>query len=808
MKISFNWLKQYCPVELPAEAVAELLTFCGLETESLSHYESIPGMLQGLVVGEVLEKHKHPNADKLSICKVNTGSTVQQIVCGASNVAAGQKVIVALPGVKLFPVNGEPFEIRKSKIRGEVSEGMICAEDEIGLGSSHDGIMVLDDQVEPGLPASLYFKEQLVNDSIFEIGLTPNRGDAASHLGVARDLVAVINHRNPKVKHPLIKISFPDFHKGKSGSFDCPVKITIQNSAACLRYAGLLIDGIRVQESPAWLKHQLLSIGLKPINNVVDITNFVLHELGQPLHAFDADKISGNHIIVKNLPEGTPFITLDNAERKLNGEELMICDESGGLCMAGVFGGIHSGITEKTTRVFLESACFSPASIRNTSKYHGLKTDASFRFERGTDFQMTLPALFRAAQLIQEICGGSVSKHSDIIASPNQPHIVRFNPEKAFRLMGFRIEESIMKAILVELGFILEKKANKTWLITVPSNKTDVRNEADIIEEILRIYGYGNIPLPSTMHLPLPSDSLNKVETYRERLAAFLVSNGFDEILNNSLVPAGELSESVKLLNPLSIEHAAMRAEMITSGLASIAYNLNHKNRLLRFFETGRIYFTDEKGFSEKNCLSLFLTGNRNMESWMEIKPETNNFYTLKTILVQALNNSGIHAGDLKFIPAQHSQFELAAYCQINDEKIATLGIVSSALLKRFAIDTEVLCAVIDMDASFLYSAVKRKITEPSLLPVVKRDLSLLLDKSIRYSEVEKIAFSVLSGLLINMNMFDRYEGEKIPEGKISMAVSFYLQDNEKTLTDKQIDQAMNKLISAFESGLHAEVRK
>lgn len=808
MKISFNWLKKFCAVDLPAEEVAELLTFCGLETEYITAYESVPGMLKGLVTGEVLEKEKHPNADKLSICKVNTGSAVQQIVCGASNVAAGQKVIVALPGTKLFPVNGESFEIKKSKIRGEVSEGMICAEDEIGLGNSHDGIIVLDQKVVPGTPVSDYFKEQLINDTVFEIGLTPNRGDAASHFGVARDLAAVINNRRPKVNHPSVKISFPDYKKGMQGRFICPVKVTIENTASCLRYSGLLIDGIKVQESPAWLKHSLMSIGLKPINNVVDITNFVLHELGQPLHAFDAGKISGNHIIVKNLPAGTSFITLDNAERKLNGNELMICDDSGGLCIAGVFGGINSGITENTTQVFLESACFLPASIRNTSKHHGLKTDASFRFERGTDFEMTLPALFRAAQLIQEVCGGKISNHTDVVPSSFNPHKISFTPEKAYRLMGFKIEESIVQAILHEFGFAIDKTTESNWQITVPSYKTEVRNLADVTEEILRIYGYGNIPLPSQMHLPMPEGSSDKAEVFREKMASFLVSNGFTEIFNNSLVPADEATDNVKLLNPLSIEHAAMRSDMVTSGLVSIAYNLNHKNRYLRLFESGRVYFSSENGFTEQNCLSLFLAGNRNQESWIETKPEKNNFYTLKSILIQMLNAAGIKTNELAVKQFRHPQFEFAAQCMIKGKAIATLGYVNNTLLNRFEVDSEVLCAVVNLDVSLSFSADKRNITEPSLYPVVKRDLALLINQTVAYSDLEHLAFSALPGMLYHMEVFDIYKGEKIPEGKMSMAISFYLQDTDKTLTDKQIDNAMNKLISAFISGANAEIRK
>lgn len=808
MKISFNWLKQYCTVDLPAEAVAELLTFCGLETESITSYESVPGMLKGLVTGEVLEKQKHPNADKLSICKVNTGNTVQQIVCGASNVAAGQKVVVALPGTKLFPVNGEAFEIKKSKIRGEISEGMICAEDEIGLGSSHEGIMVLSPDVIPGIPASDYFKDQLISDTIFEIGLTPNRGDAASHLGVARDLAAVINHRNPRVNHPKTKVAFPDFQQGRNGSFDCPVKITIENTSACLRYSGLLIEGIKVQESPAWLKHRLMSIGLKPINNVVDITNFVLHELGQPLHAFDADKISGNHIIVKNLPAGNTFITLDNVERKLNGEELMICDDEGSLCMAGILGGLNSGITENTSRVFLESACFHPASIRNTSKFHGLKTDASFRFERGSDFEMVLPALFRAAQLIREVCGGSISNHSDVVPVSFKPHTISFNPEKACKLMGFRIDESIMQPILQELGFSISRSSGNTWLITVPSFKTEVKNLADITEEILRIYGYGNIPLPAKMHLPLPTDSINKTETFREKMESFLVANGFTEIFNNSLVPASCEETQVQLLNPLSMDYAALRSEMISSGLSSIVYNLNRKNQLLRLFETGRVYQYSGTGFTEQNCLSLFLTGNRNSESWIEVKPDKNSFFTLKSILLQTLQAAGISAKELNFTQVNHSQFELAVQCKYKAAAIGTMGYIKSALLKNFEIDSEVLCAIIDLDSSLPFSSGKRTIAEPSLYPVVKRDLALLIDQSVNYAEMELMAFSALPGLLNKMNVFDIYQGDNIPEGKMSVAISFYLQDNEKTLTDKQIDAAMNKLISAFVSGVNAEVRQ
>lgn len=809
MKISFQWLMQLCPVELTAEEVAGLLTFCGLETESITTYESVPGMLKGLVVGEVVEKQKHANADKLSVCKVSTGKDILQIVCGAGNVAAGQKVVVALPGTVIHPVNGQPFEIKKSKIRGEISEGMICAEDEIGLGTSHEGIMVLPENAEAGKPVYEYFSDKLFSDTVFEIGLTPNRGDAASHAGVARDLVAVINHRFPKVNHASVQLLMPEYSEGMYGTFECPVKVTVQNTEACLRYSGLLIEGVKVSESPAWLRHRLLAIGLKPINNVVDITNFVLHESGQPLHAFDADKISGNHIIVKNLPKDTVFVTLDGIERKLNGNELMICDEEGGLCIAGVFGGIKSGITADTTRVFLESACFLPASIRNTSKFHNLKTDASFRFERGADIEWTLPALFRAAKLIKEIAGGKISMPLDWRKSPFRPVIINFNPSKACELMGFDLAPSKMEEILKTLGYQIEKEAHaQEWKVTVPSFKTEIRNLADVTGEVLRIYGFDNIPLYEKMHLPLPRKTIEPKEVLQHKISSFLVANGFIEMMNNSLVPENDNGKQVKLINPVSNEHRALRSEMISSGLGAMSYNLNRKNHLLRLFETGRVYQHAENGFSEFNCLSLFMTAGRYPESWIEMKPDENNFFTLKSIVIQMLGFAGIKTDTLQFHRDNHPMFDFAVQVKGADKSFGTAGYLSRSLLRKSEIETDVLCAVIDLEQCVLLVAEKRDIAEPFLYPVVKRDLALLIDQNVSYRELEQVAFTTLPDLLVKVSVFDIYKGNNIPEAKISIGLSFYLQDHKKTLTDKQIEKAMANLIAAFASRVGAEIRK
>src|SRR6185436_2414006 len=655
MKISYNWLKQYINVDLPPAEVSALLTNCGLEVESLEKFETVKGGLKGVVIGEVTEKQKHPNADRLSVTKVNTGAGEPlQIVCGAPNVEAGQKVAVALVGSTLFPVSGEPLEIKKSKIRGELSEGMICAEDEIGLGTSHAGIMVLDDDAVVGTPAADYFK--IEEDWIFEIGLTPNRADAASHIGVARDLAAVLNSSSSSNSSKLL---FPSTDNLTIENHELKIQVAVENKKDCIRYSGISLTSVTIGDSPEWLKNRLKSIGLKPINNIVDISNFVLFETGQPLHIFDADEIGGKKVIVKNLAAKTKFITLDEKERELNGDELMICDANGGMCMAGIFGGIKSGVSEKTKNIFIESACFNPASIRKSSKYHGLKTDASFRFERGTDPDNTIYALGRAALLIKEICGGVISSEIiDVYPSPVENTKVEYNFKRGSGLMGMDINPPVIKNILKDLGIMVTNENSELLQLSVPNYKVDVKREADVVEEIMRIYGYNRIPVPSKMNTPLPSHAQTIKEKFVKNISQFLTSNGFFETFSNSLTKESyaeilnKKEEAVKILNPLSGDLSIMRPTLIFSGLESIQYNRNRKNTDLRLFEFGKTYHRSSggqnivKGYREENHLSLFLTGNRRDESWIKNSPESYSIYFLKSLLNNLLVNSGIQQNE------------------------------------------------------------------------------------------------------------------------------------------------------------------
>ncbi|MEP7168903.1 MAG: phenylalanine--tRNA ligase subunit beta, partial [Bacteroidota bacterium] len=588
MKISYNWLKNYIKdFSIPesdtvhAHMVSALLTNCGLEVESLEKFETIKGGLKGVVIGEVIEKQKHPNADRLSVTKVNTGSgELLQIVCGAPNVEAGQKIVVALIGSTLFPISGEPFEIKKSKIRGELSEGMICAEDEIGFGTSHEGIMVLKNDATVGTPAADYFNVE--QDWIFEIGLTPNRADAASHIGVARDLATVLNSSASSNSSKLLLPSVDTF---KIDNHDLNIEVVIENKKDCIRYSGISLTQINVAESPEWLKNRLKSIGLKPINNIVDISNFVLFETGQPLHIFDADEISGKKVIVKNLSPKAKFITLDEKERELNGDELMICNANEAMCIAGIFGGIKSGVTEKTKNIFIESACFNPASIRKSSKHHGLKTDASFRFERGTDPDNTIYAMKRAAMLIKEICGGTIaSEIIDVYPSPVQNAKVEYNFKRASRLMGMEIKPEVIKNILNDLGIKTTNENSELLELSIPNYKVEVKREVDVVEEIMRIYGYNQVPVPSKMNMPLPKHTEEIKERFVNSISQFLVANGFNETLSNSLTKESyseqlnKKEEAVKILNPLSSDLSIMRQALLFSGLEAIQYNRNRKN--------------------------------------------------------------------------------------------------------------------------------------------------------------------------------------------------------------------------------------
>ena len=809
MKISYNWLKEYIDVDLPAEQVAEMLTFCGLEVEAIETFESIKGGLNGLVVGEVITKDKHPDADKLSLTTVNVGTeNLLQIVCGAPNVEAGQKVIVALVGAKLYPITGEPFEIKKSKIRGAVSEGMICAEDEIGLGQSHDGIMILPTDTKVGTPAAAFFKVE--KDIVFEIGLTPNRVDAASHLGVARDLAAVMAIKLGRD----ISIKLPELIEIKAQHNDFNVTVEVLDTNACARYSGICISNIAISDSPDWLKNRLKAIGLKPINNIVDITNYVLHETGQPLHAFDAMTISGNKIVVKKPSTSEKFVTLDTVERNISTNDLMICNASEAMCIAGVYGGLKSGVNSDTTKIFLESAYFNATSIRKTAKLHNLKTDASFRFERGTDPSATVNALNRAVQLIQEIAGGKISGNLiDIYPVKIEPTVVTISLKRCATLIGKEIPLDQIKLILKHLDIVILEHNDDLLELQIPLNKVDVTREADVIEEILRIYGYNNIELPEQMRVSLIAKPKPDVENIHSKIRKTLAGIGFQEILNNSLTNSNYAlkflgateNAIIKLLNPLSSELDSMRQSMLFGALETINFNSNRKNSDLKLFETGKVYSKKEDKFIESTILSIILTGNQNNETW-KVASVKEDYFRLKGALELLFSKLGItpttqELSD-KEIVSSGLQYVL------NTKNIAFLGTVNTAILKAFDINNEVFYAQIVLDD--IYKTVanhKVEYTEVSKFPEVRRDLALLIDEKITFEQIVQVAKKSEKSLLKDINLFDVYQGKNLEAGKKSYAVSFTLLDSQATLNDKQIEKVMNKLIKAYEDELGATLR-
>ncbi|MFN4235079.1 MAG: phenylalanine--tRNA ligase subunit beta [Bacteroidia bacterium] len=813
MKISYNWLKNYISTDISAQEAARLLTFSGLEVENIEIHEKIQGGLKGLVIGEVLTCDKHPDADKLSLTTVSIGNgQVLQIVCGAPNVAAGQKVVVATVGTTLYPTNGEPFTIKKTKIRGAVSEGMICAEDEIGIGTSHAGIMVLPADTKVGIPAADYFN--LEADEILEIGLTPNRADAASHIGVARDLAAIITQQLKK----KTSIQIPSVENFKEGS-EKNIEIEIQNTQACKRYSGLLLKNVKVAESPEWLKQKISSIGLRPINNVVDITNFVLHETGQPLHAFDASKISGNKIIVRNAKEGEKFITLDEVERSLHTNDLMIADNEKSLCIAGVFGGLHSGVTTSTTEVFLESAWFDASAVRKSSKNHGLKTDASFRFERGTDPNMTIYALKRAALLLQEIASAEIaSPITDIYPHKQDDFKVTFSFTNCKRLIGKEIPKNEIKNILSSLEIKILSEDTDTLELAIPPYKVDVTREADVIEEILRIYGYNNVEIPTQVKIPMVIQPKPDKEKIRKNIADLLVYSGLTEILNNSLTKteyaekftAIDKDKYVAILNALSSDLKLMRQTLLFGGLESIAYNLNRKQNDIKFFEFGNIYCLNNekeglKKYSENPILGIWLSGNKQTEQWNAIKGDVN-FYTLKNYVENILERLGIKVDKSNLL--QHDLFDFGLELIIKQKTIAKLGAVNKKILKHFDINQSVWYAEIDMEQIFKSLPTEKLFyKEVSKYPEVRRDLALLIDKTVSYAQIESLAYQTEKNILKKVGIFDVYEGKNIQENKKSYALSFILQDEEKTLNDKQIEKTMEKLLQAFKEKLGAELR-
>jgi len=776
MKISYNWLKQFINIDWDVEKTSELLTDLGLEVEGIDIYQSIKGGLEGVVIGEVLTCIQHPNADRLKLTTVAIGNeTTLQIVCGAPNVAAGQKVPVATIGTTLYDDKGEPWTIKKGKIRSEESHGMICAEDELGLGESHDGIMILDSALEIGTKASDVF--EIENDYVFEIGLTPNRADAMSHLGTARDLKAGLVHHD--VKKELITPSVSAFHVENR---TLKIDIDVLNKDLAPRYCGVTISGVRVETSPEWIQHRLKAIGLSPINNIVDITNYVLHELGQPLHAFDAHQIDSNKIEVKTLPSGTKFTTLDGVERELHEEDLMICDAKKPLCIAGVFGGLNSGVTEKTTSIFLESAYFNPVSVRKTAKRHGLNTDASFRFERGIDPNITEYALKRATLLIQEIAGGEITSDlMDLYPNKIEDFQVRLSFEKADQLIGQEIPRETIKSILASLDIKVNNVTETGLGLTVPAYRNDVQREADIIEEILRVYGYNNIATTEKLNASISNSSPFEDYKVKNVIANQLVSQGFFEILANSLTSPDyiKLSKQLKeehnvlMLNPLSNDLSAMRQSMLFSGLEALSHNINRRQNDLKLFEIGKTYHNYESNREEHKHFTLFLTGNKTNENWTTIQAP-NDFFYLKGVITSIFERLGISS--LKESPVKNDIFSEGISLSLGKIKLVEYGIIKKQILKAFD-------------------------------PEIRRDFALLIDEDVTFNSIYTIAKQSEKKLLTHINLFDVYQGKKLPKGKKSYAVSFKFQDEHKTLTDKQVDKVMNKLQTSFEKKLGAELR-
>ncbi|NMH89942.1 phenylalanine--tRNA ligase subunit beta [Flavivirga algicola] len=808
MKISYNWLKQFLKTEWTPEQTSELLTDLGLEVEGIESYQSVKGGLEGVVVGEVLTCIKHPNADKLKITTVNIGGDAPlQIVCGAPNVAAGQKVPVATIGTTLYTEEGESWTIKKGKIRGEESHGMICAEDELGLGKSHDGIMVLKNTVKVGTLASDIF--EIENDQVFEIGLTPNRADAMSHLGTARDLKAGLLQKDINLE--LITPSVSAF---RIDNRTLKIDIDVKNKDLAPRYCGVTISGLKVKESPSWLQHRLKAIGLSPINNIVDATNYVLHELGQPLHAFDAVKIAGNKVEVKTLGKGTKFTTLDGIERELHEDDLMICDAEKPMCIAGVFGGIGSGVTETTTSIFLESAYFNPVSIRKSAKRHGLNTDASFRFERGIDPNITEYALKRAALLIQEIAGGEITSDLvDLYPNKIKDFEVRLSFENAKKLIGEEIPKEIIKRILSSLDIKVNNVTEAGLGLTVPAYRNDVQREADIIEEVLRVYGYNNIK--TTKKLNASISGVSKFEDYKIQnvIGNQLVSQGFYEILSNSLTTPNytSLSEQLKeayhvnILNALSNDLSVLRQSLLFSGLEAISFNINRKRADLKLFEYGKTYhdFGDQR--EEFKHLSLFVTGSQKSENWHSPNKKSD-FFLIKGYIIAVLQRLGISR--FNETPVANDFFSEGLELNQGKTKLVDFGLIKKPILKHFDISQDVLFANFNWDAILdLVKHNKIKFKPIPKYPEVRRDFALLLDDEVTFESIYKIARQSEKKLLKDINLFDVYQGKNLPKGKKSYAVSFTFQDENKTLTDKQIDKVMDKLQGNFKKQLGAELR-
>ncbi|MBN2215266.1 MAG: phenylalanine--tRNA ligase subunit beta [Bacteroidales bacterium] len=819
MNISYNWLKDYINTDLKPGEIAPVLTDIGLEVEAVETYEQVKGGMKGLVIGKVLTCEKHPNADKLSVTTVDIGKGEPlHIVCGAPNVEAGQKVVVAPVGATLYK-GDESLTLQKIKIRGEVSEGMICAEDEIGIGNRHEGIIVLEDDVPVGIPAGEYY--HIEQDTVFVIGLTPNRIDSCSHYGTARDLAAFLSQNS------AIQLTKPDVSAFRKDADDYPVEVIIENVNGCRRYAGISVTGVTIAASPDWLQNKLLAIGQIPISNIVDITNFVLHELGQPLHAFDADRLAGQKIIVKNMPDGTRFTTLDGQEHALSSDDLMICDGERPVALAGLFGGLESGITDTTKNVFIESACFDPVTVRRTSKRLGISTDASFIFERGVDPTITILALKRAAMLMKELAGGKIASDIiDIYPSPIEPCTVELSYPNIDRLIGKKIEHNVIRGILEKLEFKILREDEQDLSVLVPAYRIDVTREADVIEEILRIYGYNNVEISRELHGSVSYTSKPDREKLANAVSDYLTGNGFNEIICNSLTRAAyydnldsyQAKRLVRILNPLSNDLNVLRQTLLFGGLESIVHNTNRKNPDLMLYEFGTCYFYDKTdipgdpldNYSEHLHLALFLTGRKYEMSWLA-GDENYSFFDLKAYVENIFRKLGFRIDDFQAsgLEKRKDIFSDGIAFRHHDKLLAELGVVSRQLLKKFDLKADVFYANLYWDRIIeMLKDIKVQFSELPKFPEVKRDLSMILDKSVTYDQIKKLAYQTGGKILKHVHLFDVYEGKGIESGKKSYAVNFVLQDLTKTLVDSEIDEVMNRLMSAYEKNLNAKIRK
>ncbi|MFN5417613.1 MAG: phenylalanine--tRNA ligase subunit beta [Flavobacteriia bacterium] len=810
MKISYNWLKDYVQTDLSVDEISKILTETGLEVDGVEKVEAVKGGLEGVVVGEVLTCEKHPDADKLKVTTVTVGGEAMQIVCGAPNVAAGQKVIVATVGCTLYPKPDEAFKIKASKIRGQESNGMLCAEDELGLGESHAGILVLPQDTPVGLPASKYF--DLEDDYVIEIGLTPNRADAMGHIGVARDLIAYLNYH----KKANLSLQLPTIKKLEVKSQDLKHTIEIQSPDLCPKYFGVSLKNIKIEASPAWLQKRLRVVGLSPINNVVDCTNYVMRELGTPLHAFDCAKLGGK-IVVKTASAGQVFTTLDGVERKLDTSNLMITNGVDNLAIAGVFGGLESGISDNTTNIFIESAYFNPVSVRKTAKMHALNTDASFRYERGVDPHLTRFALERVVNLIQEVAGGEIAMDVLEIAPTKIENVkVNFRPNHCNKVIGTTISEADMAQILGDLDIQIIAKNADSWTLEIPAYRVDVTREIDVVEEILRIYGFNQVPLPEKLNSNLTLSSKPNLEKIQQTISELLVGNGFSEMMNNSLTSSTYLEKTqqtvllkehnVEMLNPLSQDLDVMRQTLIFNSLEVFAHNQNRQNSDLKLFEFGKIYRKVENKYEEEKRLILVLSGSKYEEQWNNSKDKVS-FFTLKGIVNSVLSRLGLNT----YVSENAITNSLLAdgiNLSVLKDEIGQMGWISPALKKQFGIKNDVFIADLSWDAICKNLKLNKVLFKeiPKTFEM-RRDFSLLLDEKVRFSEIEKIAKAVDKKLLKSVGLFDVYEGKNLDEGKKSYAVSFYFQDNEQTLKDQTVENIMTKIRSELEGKLGAELR-